>query len=209
MLQTNESRVNMLKRNYFQPDPSDEILAARIAQHDLAALDIIYDRFASRVFTLAAMLSDCAGAERIVLQVFSRLWFEANRFNLHGGSFRDWFLDLTRTHILTGLKRQKGRTAQDIVTAIDRWLSEEASSQTLETRDELDQPDSGLPVRQALQDLSSEQRCVVVLAGYGGFKPEEITQLLGWPLYTVQQHASLGLHELRHTTKPELVLQRG
>ena len=186
---------------------SNEILAARIAQHDVASLEIIYDRFASRVFTLAAMLSDCAEAERIVLQVFSRLWFEVNRYNLHGGSFQDWFLDLTRSHILTGLKRHKGRTAQEMVDAIDRWLSE-ATGQTIETRDELDQLGSGLPVRQALHDLTGEQRCVVVLAGYGGFKQEDIAQLLGWPLYKVQQHATLGLQGLRNLVKPELVLER-
>ncbi len=187
---------------------SDEILAARIAQHDLDALEIIYDRFASRVFTLAAMLLDCEQAERIVLQVFSRLWFEVDQFNLYGGSFQNWFLRLTRSHILTRLKRHGWQPAQVTIDAINRWLSE-ATSQTMETRDELDQLGSGLPVRQALQDLTAEQRCVIVLAGYGGFKQEEIAQLLGWPLYIVQQHARLGLQGLRDTVKPGLVLERG
>jgi len=114
----------MLERNHFQSEPSNEILASRIAQHDIAALEIIYDRFASRVFSLAAMLSECTEAERIVLQVFTRLWSEIDQFILQSGVFQDWLLDLTRAHILSGLKGHKKQTTENVIAAINRWLSE-------------------------------------------------------------------------------------
>ncbi len=198
----------MLKRDPFQPGPSDEILAARIAQRDVDALEILYDRFASRVFTLAAMLSGCDEAERIVLQVFSRLWLEVNKYHLHGGTFQDWFLGLTRAHILTRLVHSERQTAQDRVDAVNRWLSE-AASQAMNAREELLLSRSGIPVRQALQGLTIEQQCVIVLAGYGGYKQKEIAQLLSWPLSAVEQHARLGLQGLRDAIKPELDLARG
>lgn len=198
----------MIKRDLFQPEPSDEILAARIAQRDLDALELMYDRFASRVFTLAAMLSDCAEAERIVLQVFSRLWLEVDKFRFHDGAFQDWFLGLTRVHILNRLIRDDRHTAQDRIDAINRWLSE-ASSQTMRASEVKRQRGSRIRVWQALQDLTTEQRCVIVLASYGGYKQREIAQLLKWPLSAVEQYARLGMQGLRDAMKPELVLERG
>jgi RNA polymerase sigma-70 factor, ECF subfamily len=198
----------MHKRDLLQPEPSDEILAARIAQRDLDALEIMYDRFAPRVFTLAAMLSDCAEAERIVLQVFSRLWLEVDKFRFHGGTFQDWFLSLARAHILNRLVRNGRHTAQDRADAINRWLSE-ASSQTMRAREEISQPNTRTRAWQALQELTLEQRCVIVLASYGGYKQKEIAQLLNWPLSAVEQYARLGMQGLRDAIKPEQVLERG
>jgi len=197
----------MLKRDPLQTEPSDEILAARIAQRDVDALEKIYDRFASRVFTLAVMLSDCTEAERIVLQVFSRLWLEVDKFRFHGGAFQDWFLGLARAHILNRLVRDGRQTAQDRADAINRWLSETAS-QTMKASEEIRQPGSRPQVWQALRDLTVEQRCVIVLASYGGYKQKEIAQLLNWSSSAVEQHIRLGLQELRDAIKPELVLER-
>ena len=198
----------MIKQDPLQSELSDEILAARIAQHDVAALGMIYDRFALQVFTLAAMLSDCVEAELIMLQVFSSLWFEVDQFFLYGGSFQDWFLGLTRGYILTRLERHAGRTAQDTVGAINRWLSQ-ATSQTTEAGVELHQPDSGLLVRQAFQTLTDEQRCAIILARYGGYKQSEIARLFSWSLSKVEQHVKEGLQRLRDITKLGLVLERG
>ena len=198
----------MIKQDPLQPELSDEILAARIAQHDVAALGMIYDRFALQVFTLAAMLSDCVEAELIMLQVFSSLWFEVDQFFLYGGSFQDWLLGLSRGYILTRLEHHAGQTEQDTIDAINRWLSEVAS-QTTEAGEGFHQPGSGLPVRQALQDLTEEQRCAIILAHYGGYKQSEIARLLSWSLSAVGQHLKEGLQRLRDITKPTLVLERG
>ena len=197
----------MLKQDIIQPEPSDEILAARIAQRDLDALEIIYDRFSSRVFTLAAMLSDCAEAERIVLQVFSRLWLDVDKFRFHGGEFQDWFLSLARAHILNRLVRNGRQTAQDRVDAINRWLSD-ATNQKIKAREALHQPGSRIQYWQGLQGLTSQQRCVIVLASYGGYKQKEIAQLLNLPLSAVELQIRLGLQGLRDATRSELVLER-
>jgi RNA polymerase sigma-70 factor (ECF subfamily) len=198
----------MLIQDLIQTELSDETLAARIVQRDVDALEIIYDRYASRVFTLAAMLADCVEAERIVLQVFSRLWLEVGQFRFHGDTFRDWFLGLSRAHILNRLLRDGRQTAQDRIDAINCWLLE-AVSQSTRAGNEVHQPGSQIRVRQALQALTIEQRCVIVLASYGGYKQKEIARLLNWPLSAVEQHARLGLQELRAATMLELVLERG
>lgn len=197
----------MLKQDLFYSVPSDEILAARIAQQDIGALELIYDRFASRVFTLAAMLSDCVEAEGIVLQVFWRLWLEADQFRFKGGRFQDWFLSLVRAHILYRFVHRGGRTAKDRVDAINSWLSD-ITNHEMEAREGLHRPVSRIRVWQWLQYLTLEQRCVIVLASYGGYKQKEIAQLLNLPLNAVEKHIRLGLKRLRDTTKPELVLER-
>jgi RNA polymerase sigma-70 factor (ECF subfamily) len=197
----------MLKQDLLQPEASDEILADRIAQRDSEALEIIYDRFASRVFTLAAMLSDCEEAERIALEVFYRLWLEIDQFKFHDGTFQDWFLSLARAQILDRSMRNGMQTAKDRVDAINRWLSD-VTNRKLETREGLHLPGSGIQVWQGLQDLPLEQRCVIVLASCGGYQQKEIAQLLDLPLSAVEQHTRLGLKGLRDTSKQEIALER-
>jgi len=203
-----EGRPNMVIRDLFQPELNDEILAACIAQHDIAAFEIVYDRFVARVFSLAAMLTDIPEAERIVLQVFSQLWLEIDQFIKTDSSFQDWLLDLTRKHLLVSLKSYDGQMAQHILDATNHWLSEGAKQAT-KTRDEQIESSSGRLGWQAFQDLNSEQRTAIVLAYYGGFKQREIAQLLSLPQNLVEQYIRHGLHKLRETFEPELVLERG
>lgn len=198
----------MLKRDLLQPEPSDETLADRMARRDSEALEIIYDRFASQVFTLAAMLSDCGEAERIVLEVFYRLWLEVDQFKFHDGTFQDWFLNLARAHILNKAMRNGRRKTKDRVDAINRWLSD-VTNQKLDTREGLHLPGSGIQVWQRIQDLPLEQRCVIVLASCGGYKQQEIAQLLNLPLSAVKLNAKLGLKGLQDSRMQELVLERG
>jgi RNA polymerase sigma factor (sigma-70 family) len=192
----------MRNQDLFQLELSDEILAAHIVRRDTNALEMIYDRYSSKVFTLAAMLSDCAQAERIVLQVFSRVWLDIDRFETYEGTFQDWLLNLTRSNILKRLARNNGLTAQDRVNSINRWLAD-AASRPMQGGEELLQPRSNIPVWQALQDLTLEQRCVIILAGYGGFKQTEIARLLSLPLTIVEQHIRLGLPRLRDSVLSE------
>jgi DNA-directed RNA polymerase specialized sigma24 family protein len=72
---------------------------------------------------------------------------------------------------------------------------------------ELHQPGSSLPLWQALQGLTIEQRCVIVLAGYGGFNRMEIARLLSLPLSAVEQHIGQGLPALRDIVTSEPVLE--
>lgn len=197
----------MLKQDVLQPEPSDEILADRIAQRDSEALEITYDRFASQVFTLATMLSDCKEAERIALEVFYCLWLEVDQFKFHDGTFQDWFLSLARAHILNEAMRSGRRTAKDRVDAINHWLLD-ISNQKLETREDLHFPDHGIRVLQSLQKLTLEQRCVIVLASYGGYKQKEIAQLLDLSLSAVKQYTWLGLKGLGETSQQEMALER-
>jgi RNA polymerase sigma-70 factor (ECF subfamily) len=197
-----------VKRDAIQPELNDEILAVRIAQHDTAALEMVYDRFASRVFSLASMLLDREEAERVVLEMFSRLWLEIDQFISLSGSLQDWLLDLTRATILTEVKLHKGQPTQYFVDATNRWLSE-ATDQMTKNREKFHKPNSGHKVWQALRDLTSEQRCSIVLAYYGGFKQKEIAELLNWQLSDVKQNINHGLQRLRDSVKPGLVLERG
>lgn len=197
-----------VKRDAIRPVLSDQILAVRIAQHNTAALEMVYDRYASRVFSLATMLLDGKEAERAVLEVFSRLWLEIDKFNPPGGSFQDWLLDLTRATILTELKHHEGQPSQFFIDATNRWLSE-ATDQIMKNREEFHKPNSGHQVWQVFQSLTSEQRCTIVLAYYGGFKQKDIAELLNWQLSDVKQNIKHGLQMLRDSVKPELVLEKG
>src|SRR3712207_3423111 len=54
---------------------SDEALARRLLQHDVRALEAVYERHARPVFSLALkMLADYEAAEEVVQETFLKLW---------------------------------------------------------------------------------------------------------------------------------------
>ena len=69
-------------------DVSDEALVARVVQRDAAAFAALYDRYARRVYVLAAHLLGTAAAEEVVQELFLRLWQKAEQFDPARGQFR-------------------------------------------------------------------------------------------------------------------------
>jgi RNA polymerase sigma-70 factor (ECF subfamily) len=76
--------------------PAEKLLA-RVAQHDVAALSELYDRYAPRVYGLMAhILPSRTAAEEILQQVFLRLWSESPSLSQEGGSVVAWLVVTAR-----------------------------------------------------------------------------------------------------------------
>jgi RNA polymerase sigma-70 factor (ECF subfamily) len=175
---------------------SDEQLAARVARGDVEAFTALYDRYARRVYVLAAHLLGTAGAEDVVQELFLRLWQKAGQFDPARGSFAQWFLASARHAALAELRRRGRRQQLAAIGEVERLLTE-----TADPRDDVEahtwERARLAAVRDALAALPPEQRRVLVLAYFAGMSQSTMAEQLGWPLGTVKKRTRLAMQKLR------------
>ncbi len=177
-------------------EPSDEDLAARIAQRDRAAFNLIYDRYVRSIYALALHALSAADAEEIVQEVFLRLWNKAHQFDTAQGSFAAWFMTIARHRVLDELRhrgdQQRWMAAEEIGE-----LMAEAADPNSDVEEQVWLRQRGDAVLNALESLPEEQRRIIILAYFGGFSQTEMAALLGVPLGTVKKRVRLGLQKLK------------
>jgi hypothetical protein len=82
---------------------SDEILAARMAQGDVAALDALYDRHSAIVLGIALKLTgNRARAEDVLQETFWWAWQNASTYSSQQGSFTNWLFRTARSFAMDG-----------------------------------------------------------------------------------------------------------
>ena len=168
------------------PAPSDFLLLARIAEGDLEAFQIFYDRFAGRVLAYVRQLSrNRDGAEDVVQEVFVAVWRRAASFRPDRGDPAGWLYTVTRNK-LVDLWRRQGETAA-VLDDVEP-LSEPAVPVSEHLR---------LTMHQALARVAPEQRRAIEMAYFGGFTYEETAQRLDLPVGTLKSRIRSGLKSLR------------
>lgn len=161
-------------------------LLQRLATGDKSALSEMYDRYAGLVNGLALrIVRDVAEAEDVVQEVFLQIWRQADRYDPARGKPEAWLCTITRSRALDRLRRRTSR----------REEVEEAAPPSSSTP----RTDEALIVRQALGQLSDEQRYALELAYYQGLTQTEIAETLGEPLGTVKTRIRTAMIRLRTT----------
>src|SRR5918994_7131518 len=88
-------------------DASDEALATRVARGDSAALEVLYDRYASRVLGISLkIVGDQALAEDILQETFWRVWQSAATFQSQLGPFTGWLFRIARNLAIDAYRRR-------------------------------------------------------------------------------------------------------
>jgi RNA polymerase sigma-70 factor, ECF subfamily len=195
-------------------EPSDEALVARAAHGDVAAFEVLYDRYVRLVYALAARSLGPAAAEEIVQDVFLQLWRSAGQFDPTRGSFGPWLTAIARHRVIREFGAL-GRERRLIASAqIDGLLAElPASDPAVEELSE--RSEVAWETRRAIQTLPPEQRRAIVLAYFGGMSQSAIANHLGIPLGTVKKRIRLGMQKLRvglamqgeHQDEPAVTLE--
>jgi RNA polymerase sigma-70 factor (ECF subfamily) len=178
------------------PDPSDELLAERVVQRDMAAFSIIYDRYAQPIYAMAAHMLGVSEAEEIVQEVFLRLWNRVDQFDSARGHFGPWLMTIARHRILDELRSRSQDQRFMAADEIDQLLEKTADSE-VDVEEEVASRERNEIVFQALKTLPPEQRRVLILAYFGGLSQSFIAEHLNWPLGTVKKRIQLGLRKLR------------
>ena len=177
-------------------NPSDNELAAKVAQGDEHAFLTLYDRYASRVHALTLrILGDPMLAEEATQDTFLKLWSRARLYRPERGSLLLWLLTIARR---TALDRLRLESRRPVLSDSD---DPEKIWQIIPDVNTLPEESRWRSLYFAVQSLQADQRKVIELAYYQGLSQSEIAEVLGWPLGTVKTRLRAAMDHLRHEWK--------
>src|SRR5215216_6975103 len=91
-------------------DTPDETLAAQVARGDSTALEVLYDRYASRVLGISMkIVADQTLAEDILQETFWRVWQSASTYQSQLGPFASWLFRIARNLSIDAYRRRNVR----------------------------------------------------------------------------------------------------
>ncbi len=179
-----------VRREYT--DASDASLVVSIGRYQQLALAEAYRRHAGAVFGLAKrLLGDAARAEEIVQEVFVRLWNEPNRFDPDRGTLRSFLLAHAHGRSIDLIRSDSARKRRE-----EREVREQADG-GYDVAHEVWDMALADHVRDALAELSEDERAAIELAYFGGLTYREVAERLGQPEGTVKSRIRTGLKRLR------------
>ena len=171
----------------------DEVLVERLHARDVGALEVLYDRHARALFSLAVkMLGDHEAAEEVVQETFLKLWQQPDRYVSGRGRLLSWLLGVAHHRAVDRIRRR--RLEQRYST--DHRLTEFGSPPP-DPQDAFIDSLRGEAVARAIRGLPEAQRRAVELAYVHGMTQVEIAALLGEPLGTVKPRLRLAMQKLR------------
>ncbi len=174
---------------------TDEAVFNAFVRGDVAALGILYDRYGLLVYRLIyRMLNNAQEAEDLTQEIFLSLQVNA-KFDPKRGSFYTYLMMLTRSRTIDRLrsKTSKGKFWQNI-----KGLKSSIEPKKLVSPlERASREERAIKVRNALQNLSANQRQILQLSYYEGLSQSEIAKRLNIPLGTVKTHSRRGLLKLR------------
>ena len=166
-------------------DTPDQDLIARARQGDLAAFNVLVERYQTGAYNLCLrLLGAPAPAEDAAQEAFISAYRSLDRFR--GGSFRAWLFRIAANACYDELRRRKARPA----TSLDRTGDEdERPLEPPDTAPSMEERAANTELHRALEDalaqLPRDQRLAVVLCDVQGFDYAEIAQTMGVSLGTV------------------------
>jgi RNA polymerase sigma-70 factor (ECF subfamily) len=172
---------------------ADEELMQLVAANDADAFEVVLERHADAVFSLAyRMCGRRSLAEDVAQEAFLSLWRNGARYDRARGSVRGWALGIAHNRAVDMLRRagvHDRRRASDDGIEERLQAPESTDAQALANV-------ASHEVRGVLDELPPAQRRVIELAYFGGFTQTEIASMLDTPLGTVKGRMRLGLEKL-------------
>ena len=183
---------------------NDETLAAQVAQGDSAALEALYDRYASTVLGVALkVLGDQGMAEDVLQETFWRVWRSAATFQSQRGSFTSWLFRITRNLAIDAYRRRNVRPHAVNGTDDSESVLDQTPDPDVDVAEQTQAILKNRQVRNALTSLPAVQRQVIELAYFYGMTRQEIAEATGEALGTIHTRARLGLQKLREELENE------
>jgi RNA polymerase sigma-70 factor (ECF subfamily) len=172
-------------------------LVARIARHEVRALDEIYACSVDRLYALASRIAgDTRDAEEVVADVYHYVWAHAGEFDAGRGSVLAWLSMLTWSR---ASDRRRRRKPEINLAALhpNPGATTYMPGEGLSAADAVEAFVDGHRVRNALMQLPADQRRLILMAFFEGASHGEIAACTGLPLGTVKSHIRRGMESLR------------
>jgi RNA polymerase sigma-70 factor, ECF subfamily len=175
-------------------------LVARLAGGDEHALARLYDNTSRIVYGLALrILGDPSSAEDVTMDVYLQVWRTAGSYDPERGTVLSWLVTLVRSRAIDCLRSRKARRA-DLEENVDNV----ANLSDSRPGPEMASVEIGRSriVRNAMAQLSPDQREAIELAYFSGLSHTEVAARTDLPLGTVKTRIRLGMLHLRELLEP-------
>ena len=179
------------------PDEPDDIqLLERIVGRDKEALNLLYTRYMTPVYSLSLhMLKQPSLAEEAAQDVFLNIWLKAGSFNASRGNPRSWIMSVAHHRVIDVIRsRRRSDTMTDPegYDTLERIPSSGPSVESQVTQ-RLDRE----RITKALETLPDNQREVIELAYFEGYTQSEMANRLDQPLGTIKTRVRLAMQKLK------------
>ena len=181
----------------------DHQLMYHVAMSEKEALEALYARYSSSVYSLAMyMLKQEALAEEVTQDIFLNIWTKASSYKAERGEPKSWIMSVAH-HRIVDVIRSRRRT-QNVTDpgAYDRL--EMLPSSRISTEEEVERRIEREYILEALDTLPLEQRRVIMLAYFEGYSQSEMAKILNQPLGTVKTRVRLAMKKLRAALEGEI-----
>lgn len=178
-------------------------LLRRTGMGERQSFEALYDRFSGVLFSTACrILNQQEAAEDLIQEVFVQIWEKAALYDPKRGKPLTWAITLTRNRAIDRLRsihrRQKLSEEIEREAEIDNYQTDKSSAEEVTTSEK------SQIIREAILQLSPDQRCAIELAFFSGLTQTEIAEILHEPLGTVKARIRRGMTRLRDLLKEEL-----
>jgi len=174
---------------------SDEEAMAHLQARDSNALNLLFDRYARLVLSIALrILRDYGEAEEVVQDVFFYVYRKSSLFEPARGSAKAWIVQIA-FHRALDRKAHLSRRGFYVGTDIDPLHDTLLGHTDLEQ--EIGSEMNRLHLERAFEELPEIQRRTLDLFYFQGLELREISERLNEPLGNVRHHFYRGLEKLR------------
>ncbi len=181
----------------LEPDTELMALLDRVAAREEAALRLLYDRTASKLFGLALrVVSNREWAEDVLQEAFMTIWRAAADYRSTLSPPMAWMGLIVRSRALDFLRRRTADRAH-VTQELDDVLSDTLEGDQPNPMDTAMASEQAWALHQCLDKLESKQREVISLAYLRDLSHGELAERLKLPLGTVKTWIRRGLLQLR------------
>jgi len=174
----------------------DHQLIQLISQVDKDALEALYTRYQTPVYSLAMfMLKKPALAEEVTQDIFLNIWLKASSFNAERGQPRGWIMSVAHHKVIDLIRSQRRATVN--TDPVDYETLDLLPDGGVSTEAQAEQSLERERIMRALETIPANQREVIMLAYFGGLSQSEMAEKLYLPLGTIKTRVRLAMLKLR------------
>jgi RNA polymerase sigma-70 factor (ECF subfamily) len=173
----------------------DSALLQRIASRDQNAFAVLYDRYATVLYSLClSILQRANDAEDVLQECFLQIWEKAHAFDGLKGSVHTWLVTMTRNRAIDRLRSKHFQICRQQQADFDFDMI--ASADSFSPLDQAAAAERTHHVRKAFATLPLAQREVLQMAYFDGYSQSEIAGHLRIPLGTVKTRTRQAIKKL-------------